>query len=504
MSRLKSFAEYCPFRVIDLLVRILSLLFLLTGASEILSQQILTSINLSPEFQNIAGTPRLTRNTNSNVWLVVWRQNGSPSKIMGRIIKADGSIQPSKVIISNVHSSEYGFDVAYDPVTNRYLLVFLNDTSLRSQLLSPSLSKLGKSSIVDSGTNHAFPRLVYDSLDRNFFLYWISSLDGSPGKLLKHREIDSTAVPQGNTVILTTAATGKFFSSLQLSRSSKSGRSLAMMLQQSTIFGGAVLGFQIDLQGQLPRKSPVVIKPSTPGLISIGSSDFSDAGIGFAMFAEASSIKYRKISGAVTLASPIRTIAGIADSNSQHPGIVYDSRNHQFVGVWAAQNEIRAAAWNPSSGALSKSTFPVTVSNLGHSRNVVCSFDPEQANVFAVWEDSTADVPQNGQRVKFQIRAALFSLASSDTRATVSIGDNFFNPPNLTISRGTTVDWTNNGNLPHTATSGTPTSMTGAVFDSPTLNRGNVFSFRFSEAGTFQYFCRVHGSRQSGTITVNP
>lgn len=419
-------------------------------------------------------------------------------------MKPDGSFQPSKVIASNVHVSEHAFDVAYDPVTNKYVLVFLNETGLRAQLLSASLGKLGKPAIIEPGSNHTFPRLVYDAGGRRFFLYWISSMDGVPGKILKHGEIDSAAIPQGNALSLKVAATGKFFSSLQISRNSKSGTSLAMMLQQSVIPSGAVIGFHIDSEGKLGRTTPIVIKPSTSRLLTIASSDFSDEGIAFGMFAEGSSIKYRKISGAGTLASPTRMIAGVADSNSQHPGIVFDSRNHQFVGVWASQNEIRAAAWNPSSGALSKSTFQLSVSNLGHSRNAVCSFDPEQANVFAVWEDSTADAPQGGQRVKFQIRAALFSLATSDVRASVSIGDNFFNPTNLTISRGTTVDWTNNGNLPHTATSGTPTSLTGAIFDSPTLNRGNLFSFRFSESGTFQYFCRVHGSRQSGTITVNP
>lgn len=67
---------------------------------------------------------------------------------------------------------------------------------------------------------------------------------------------------------------------------------------------------------------------------------------------------------------------------------------------------------------------------------------------------------------------------------------------------GTTVKWVWNGRNPHTVTSGSPGSNAGAIFDTPILNQGAVFEFRFMDTGTFPYFCRVHGAAMSGTITV--
>ena len=84
----------------------------------------------------------------------------------------------------------------------------------------------------------------------------------------------------------------------------------------------------------------------------------------------------------------------------------------------------------------------------------------------------------------------------------VSIEDNFFTPANITVPAGTMVVWTDNGNNPHTVTSGTVGAPSG-LFDSGTLSAGNKFSFTFTKAGTFQYFCRFHGNiGMVGSVTV--
>ena len=70
----------------------------------------------------------------------------------------------------------------------------------------------------------------------------------------------------------------------------------------------------------------------------------------------------------------------------------------------------------------------------------------------------------------------------------------------LTVPVGTTVAWTNRDRAPHTATSGTPSGRT-AHFDSGTLATDARFSFTFTEAGTFPYFCVIHPS-MTATVTV--
>ena len=82
-----------------------------------------------------------------------------------------------------------------------------------------------------------------------------------------------------------------------------------------------------------------------------------------------------------------------------------------------------------------------------------------------------------------------------------------FNPPGITIRVGQTVVWQNQDTAPHTTTSGTCpggvcTPMPG--WDSGTLNPGQSFSHTFTTAGTFPYFCRIHGAMMQGSVVVMP
>ena len=84
----------------------------------------------------------------------------------------------------------------------------------------------------------------------------------------------------------------------------------------------------------------------------------------------------------------------------------------------------------------------------------------------------------------------------------VSVKDDFFNPANITIARGTAVTWTWRGSNSHSVTSGMPSDANaGSLFDHGPVNSG-AFQFTFNNTGTFNYFCRVHGSAMTGTVTV--
>lgn len=79
-----------------------------------------------------------------------------------------------------------------------------------------------------------------------------------------------------------------------------------------------------------------------------------------------------------------------------------------------------------------------------------------------------------------------------------------FDPADITIEVGDTVEWIWGGGN-HTVTSGTDLSDpdVGVLFDAP-LNSGNPsFSFTFTEAGVQDYFCRPHVNfGMVGTVTV--
>ena len=80
----------------------------------------------------------------------------------------------------------------------------------------------------------------------------------------------------------------------------------------------------------------------------------------------------------------------------------------------------------------------------------------------------------------------------------VSIGDNVFEPPDVTVKKGSTIKWTNEGQAPHTVThQGGP----GGEFDSGNLDPGAEYEQDFNQAGKIDYVCTIHAG-QSGTITV--
>ncbi|MCW1970168.1 MAG: plastocyanin/azurin family copper-binding protein [Anaerolineae bacterium] len=75
-----------------------------------------------------------------------------------------------------------------------------------------------------------------------------------------------------------------------------------------------------------------------------------------------------------------------------------------------------------------------------------------------------------------------------------------FNPGVIEVSVGSTVVWTNNDLIDHSVTSGLPDKPDGA-FDSGFFNRGQTFSFTFTKAGEYNYFCRRHTS-MTGKVVV--
>jgi plastocyanin len=82
----------------------------------------------------------------------------------------------------------------------------------------------------------------------------------------------------------------------------------------------------------------------------------------------------------------------------------------------------------------------------------------------------------------------------------VSIGDNFYKPKDLTIKRGQSISWRNQGAVAHTVTSDSDSAV---KFDSGTLNPGGVYALKPNTAGKITYHCTIHGKVQSGTITVD-
>jgi plastocyanin len=89
------------------------------------------------------------------------------------------------------------------------------------------------------------------------------------------------------------------------------------------------------------------------------------------------------------------------------------------------------------------------------------------------------------------------SAAAQEKPATAEVKiDNFsFGPATLTVPVGTSVTWINRDDIPHTVVS------TDGVFKSKVLDTDEKFSFTFSKAGTYLYFCSIH-PKMTGKVIV--
>jgi len=84
---------------------------------------------------------------------------------------------------------------------------------------------------------------------------------------------------------------------------------------------------------------------------------------------------------------------------------------------------------------------------------------------------------------------------SADAKVTI---DNFtFAPAELTVSVGSTVTWANPDDIPHSLVE------KNKLFHSKALDTDDSYSFTFTQAGSYDYFCGLH-PHMVGKIIVKP
>ena len=91
--------------------------------------------------------------------------------------------------------------------------------------------------------------------------------------------------------------------------------------------------------------------------------------------------------------------------------------------------------------------------------------------------------------------AAHYGGTVKSTANGVQIANFAFGPADLSVSKGTTVTWTNGDAVQHSIVAD------DLSFHSDALGKGSTFVERFDTTGQFAYTCGIH-PRMSGTITV--
>jgi plastocyanin len=91
--------------------------------------------------------------------------------------------------------------------------------------------------------------------------------------------------------------------------------------------------------------------------------------------------------------------------------------------------------------------------------------------------------------------AALWALPAGAATRAIAIRDNYFDPSSVSATMGTTFTWTNQGAAEHTATYKGALHLwdSGTLEPAGTLSRGQSFRVALAWAGTYPYYCTIHG-----------
>ena len=95
----------------------------------------------------------------------------------------------------------------------------------------------------------------------------------------------------------------------------------------------------------------------------------------------------------------------------------------------------------------------------------------------------------------FAVATALPTASAHAAETEVKIDQFAFAPQRVVVKAGTTVIWINEEDIPHTIASSTK------LFKSNALDTKDKFSFTFTTAGAYEYFCSLH-PHMTGTIVV--
>jgi plastocyanin len=100
--------------------------------------------------------------------------------------------------------------------------------------------------------------------------------------------------------------------------------------------------------------------------------------------------------------------------------------------------------------------------------------------------------------LRLSAQAQASPAATPDTKAApveVKIDNFSFSPATITVPVGTTVRWTNRDDIPHTVVND------DQKFASKTLDTDEQYSYTFTKAGTYGYFCSIH-PKMTGKVVV--
>ena len=166
-------------------------------------------------------------------------------------------------------------------------------------------------------------------------------------------------------------------------------------------------------------------------------------------------------------------------------------------GLTVVQGPSLLAVFNPQTNTVEKSikvgSRPHWVAvPAGNKTALTANEDSNDVSVVDLESGSVSTITVGGMPRKIAVQSSSADRASSNQR--ISISGFAFSPPLLEVSPGETVTWTNDDGAPHQIILKNGTA-------SDVLMPTKSYSSKFSEVGSYDYFCEIH-PYMTGKIVV--
>lgn len=177
----------------------------------------------------------------------------------------------------------------------------------------------------------------------------------------------------------------------------------------------------------------------------------------------------------------------------------------RFTNAGAAPHTVTARDGSFDSGFMARGDAFRHVFVAAGTYQFFCDFHPQMTGTVVVLTATGGAAPPSVEAVaavtgglpNYSALLGPKAGASGDKAEAADIVDFAYQPGTITVARGTTVTWTNQGTAPHTVT-----TRDGAR-DSGLLKKGATYSITFEANGTYEYYCAIHPDMKASVVVAD-
>jgi len=281
--------------------------------------------------------PKPAYNPVTDRYLVVW-EDWRDHDIYGRLVNANGTLSGSQFPIAAAAEYQWNPDLAYNSTSNQFLVVFdddrvdPSDKDIYGQLVNADGSLSGANfTISDPLTNQLLPAVAYNNTANQYLVVWEDDRNPATDADIYARVVNGNGSMIGADFAISTATADQSYP--ELAYASSANRFLVVWEQSADVYGRLV-------NADKTFAGPEFRIASGPGSLSNPVVGFDPSSKQFLVVWSDSqgwdNLYARLVETNGTMAEPQFDFA-YGTGNFVHPAIGFNSSAHQFLVAWQHQ-----------------------------------------------------------------------------------------------------------------------------------------------------------------------